>query len=62
MVIQMLREHQLFSKLEKCEFWLEQVVFLGHVVLKVEMKVDSLKVKTVSEWLRQSLSLKLKTS
>ena len=34
MVLQTLREHQLYCKLKKCEFWLEEVVFLGHVVTK----------------------------
>ena len=34
MVLQTLREHQLYGKLKKCEFWLEEVVFLGNVVTK----------------------------
>ena len=33
-LLQTLREHQLYDKLKKYEFWLEKVVFLGHVVLK----------------------------
>ena len=33
-VLQTLREHQLYAKLKKCEFWLEEVVFLGHVISK----------------------------
>jgi len=39
MVLQTLREHQLYGKLKKCEFWLEEVVFLGHVVTKELSKV-----------------------
>ena len=31
-VLQTLRENQLYAKLSKCEFWLEQVNFLGHVI------------------------------
>jgi len=38
-VLHTLREHQLCGKL-KCEFWLEEVVFLGHVVSKKGIKVD----------------------
>ena len=34
MVLQTLREHQLYAKFSKCEFWLDQVAFLGHVVSK----------------------------
>ena len=32
LVLQTLREHQLYAKFSKCEFWLDQVAFLGHVV------------------------------
>jgi len=39
-VLQTLREHQLYGKLKKCEFWLEEVVFLRHVVSKEGIKVD----------------------
>ena len=33
-VLQTLRDHRLYAKFSKCEFWLEQVAFLGHVVSK----------------------------
>ena len=33
-VLQTLREHQLYVKFSKCEFWLNQVTFLGYVVSK----------------------------
>ncbi|MBE1615960.1 RNA-directed DNA polymerase, partial [Flavobacterium sp. SaA2.13] len=32
LVMQRLREHQLYAKLSKCEFWLKEVAFLGHVL------------------------------
>jgi len=51
-VLQTLREHQLYSKLKKCEFWLEELVFLGHVVTKEGTKVDPQKVKAITEWSR----------
>ena len=35
LVLQRLREHQLYAKFSKCDFWLEQVGFLGHVVSKI---------------------------
>ena len=44
-VLQTLRENQLYEKLKKCEFWLEEVMFLGHVVTKEGIKVDPQKVK-----------------
>ena len=33
-VLQTLRDHRLYAKFSKCEFWLDQVAFLGHVVPK----------------------------
>jgi len=31
-VLEILRENKLYAKLDKCEFWLKEVIFLGHVV------------------------------
>jgi len=39
-ILQALRKHQLYGKLKKCIFWLEEVVFLGHLVAKEGIKVD----------------------
>jgi len=50
--LQTLREHQLYGKLKKCEFWLEEVVLLGHVVSKEGIKVDPQKVKEILDWPR----------
>ncbi|XP_062176055.1 uncharacterized mitochondrial protein AtMg00860-like [Alnus glutinosa] len=41
---------ELFAKLKKCEFWLEEASFLSHVVNKNELIVDPDKVKVVVEW------------
>ena len=49
-VLQTLREHQLYAKLKKCEFWLEEVVFLGHVVCKEGIKVDPQKIRAIVDW------------
>jgi hypothetical protein len=45
-----LRERELFAKLKKCDFWLEEASFLGHVVNKNELTIDPDKVKVVVEW------------
>ena len=50
LALQTLREHQLYAKFKKCEFWLEEVVFLAHVVSKEWIKVDPQKVKAITEW------------
>ena len=39
-VLQALEEHQLYAKFSKCEFWLTEVKFLGHVVLALGVLVD----------------------
>jgi hypothetical protein len=49
-VLQTLRENQLYAKLDKCEFWLQQVVFLGHVISAEGMLVDPRKVEAVLKW------------
>ncbi|KAK1648744.1 hypothetical protein QYE76_066549 [Lolium multiflorum] len=49
-VLQTLREHQLYAKFSKCEFWLDQVEFLGHVISKDGIAVNPSKVAAVLEW------------
>jgi hypothetical protein len=49
-VLQWLREHQLYAKFSKCEFWIKEVPFLGHVVLPEGITVDPGMVKEVLEW------------
>ena len=39
-VLQTSREHQLYAKFSKCEFWLKEVTFLGHIISKKGIKVD----------------------
>ena len=50
LVLQRLREHKLYAKFSKCEFWLEQVAFLGHIVSKEGIAVDPEKVSAVTNW------------
>ncbi|XP_058220482.1 uncharacterized protein LOC131330773 [Rhododendron vialii] len=51
-VLQLLREHCLYAKLSKCEFWLYEVKFLGHVVSKDGVSVDPGKIESVINWQR----------
>jgi len=50
LVMQRLREHQLYAKLSKCEFWLKEVAFLGHVLSNGGVAVDPKKVSDVLSW------------
>jgi len=52
MVLKTLEEHKLFIKLKKCEFWLERVQFLGHIVTKDGISVDPAKVEAIVNWPR----------
>jgi hypothetical protein len=47
LVLQKLRDHKLYAKLSKCEFWLKQVAFLGHIISKGGIFVDPSKVQDV---------------
>ncbi|CAO1940470.1 unnamed protein product [Urochloa humidicola] len=49
-VLQKLRDHRLYAKLSKCEFWLKRVPFLGHILSKNGVEVDPSKVNDVLNW------------
>ena len=48
-VLNTLSEHKLYAKFSKCEFWLDHVQFLGHVVSKDGISVDPAKIDAVSK-------------
>jgi hypothetical protein len=50
MVLQRLREHQLYAKLSKCEFWIDEVLFLVHVINKDGLVVDLKEVVDILNW------------
>ena len=49
-VLLRLREHKLYAKFSKCEFWLKKVPFLGHVLSENGISVDPSKVQEVMDW------------
>ncbi|KAL0340188.1 UNVERIFIED_CONTAM: Transposon Ty3-G Gag-Pol polyprotein [Sesamum radiatum] len=49
-VLQILKGKELYAKLSKCEFWVNQVVFLGHVISGDGIMPDPSKVKAIMEW------------
>jgi hypothetical protein len=50
MVLQGLREHQLYAKVNKCEFWINEVLFLGHIINKDGFAMDPNKVADILNW------------
>jgi hypothetical protein len=49
-VLQRLRDRQLYAKFSKCEFWINEVTFLGHVISSEGIAVDSSKVRDILDW------------
>ena len=49
-VLSRLREHKLYAKFSKCEFWLKKVPFLDHVLSKDGISIDPSKVQEVMDW------------
>jgi hypothetical protein len=50
MVLQVLREHHLYSKLGKCSFYQKQIHYLGHIISKDGIAVDPEKIEAIREW------------
>ena len=49
-VLEMLREKKLYAKLSKCDFWLKEVSFLGHIVSAEGIRVDPTRIEAVVNW------------
>jgi hypothetical protein len=50
LVLQKLRDNQLYAKYNKCEFWIDEVSFLGHIISNGVISVDPAKVKEIVVW------------
>ena len=60
-VLQLLRDHQLYAKFSKCEFWLTEMRFLGHMVSAPGVSVDPEKVEVVMSWERLKLVFEIRS-
>ena len=49
-VLQILRENQLYDKFSKCQFWLDSVAFLGHVISAEGVSVDPQQIEEIVNW------------
>nr|GEY43790.1 putative reverse transcriptase domain, ribonuclease H-like domain, aspartic peptidase domain protein [Tanacetum cinerariifolium] len=49
-ILDLLKEEKLYVKITKCEFWLKEVQFLGHVVNREGIHVDPIKVESIKNW------------
>ncbi|GJX65475.1 putative reverse transcriptase domain-containing protein [Tanacetum coccineum] len=50
LVLELLKKEELYSNFSKCEFWLQEVQFLGHVVNQNAIQVDPSKIEAVKNW------------
>lgn len=50
LVLRKLKEQQVFTKLSKCEFWIEEVKFPSHVISKEGDTVDPSKIEAIEDW------------
>lgn len=49
-ILELLKAEQLYAKFSKCDFWIQNVQFLGHIINSQGIHVDSAKIKAVKEW------------
>jgi hypothetical protein len=49
-VLQTLREHKLYAKFDKCDFYQRKIQYLGHVISEDGIAVDPEKIKSIMEW------------
>ena len=60
-VLEVLRGHQLYDKLSKCEFWLEEVQFLGHIISSQGIVVHLSKIEAVLKWERPQTTTEVRS-
>ncbi|OIF99404.1 hypothetical protein A7M85_20975 [Acinetobacter baumannii] len=61
LVLQKLRDNQLYAMFSKCEFWLDEVPFLGHIISNGGISVDPTKVREIVGWKIPSLVTKIQS-
>ncbi|GJU83656.1 putative reverse transcriptase domain-containing protein [Tanacetum coccineum] len=62
LVLELLRKKKLYAKFSKCEFWLQEVHFVGHVVNQSGIHVDPRKIEVVKNWKAPTTPSKVRTS
>ncbi|GKF10273.1 putative reverse transcriptase domain-containing protein, partial [Tanacetum coccineum] len=49
-VLELLKKEKLYAKFSKCEFWIPEVQFIGHVIDSQGIHVDPAKIKSIKDW------------
>ena len=50
LTLQVLREHQLYAKLSKCDFYRDRIQYLGHIILEEGISLDPEKIESIMNW------------
>ncbi|GKG21831.1 hypothetical protein Tco_0384426 [Tanacetum coccineum] len=50
LILELLKKEELYAKFSKCEFWLSNVQFLGHVIDSEGIQVDPAKIESIKDW------------
>ncbi|GJR12782.1 putative reverse transcriptase domain-containing protein [Tanacetum coccineum] len=50
LILKLLNEEEFYAKFSKCEFWLSNVQFLGHVIDSEGIHVDPAKIESIKDW------------
>ena len=50
LTLQVLREHQLYAKLSKCDFYRDRIQYLGHIISEEGISVDPEKIEAITNW------------
>ncbi|KAD2805507.1 hypothetical protein E3N88_38884 [Mikania micrantha] len=60
-VLETLRQKKLYAKFSKCDFWLNQVAFLGHVVSAEGIMMDPAKIEAITKWPRPTSATEVRS-
>ena len=61
LVLQKLRDNHMYAKFLKCDFWLKEVAFLGHIVTDGGIKVDPGKISEILNWKQRKDASKIRS-
>ncbi|GKA76463.1 putative reverse transcriptase domain-containing protein [Tanacetum coccineum] len=50
LILELLKKEELYAKFYKCEFWIPKVQFLGHVIDRKGIHVDTAKIESIKDW------------
>ena len=50
LTLRLLREHKLYAKLRKCDFYKDKIPYLGHIISEEEISMDPKKIEAIMNW------------